>query len=233
MNDNRPVSQPIAPEAKGKARQFLAAIRTADDETMALLDATLSTLKRRGKSHRATPMMRIQLERLWQKFPAFGSAYRSFEHSRGEICAVEVRWSTGGLRLPHADWDPRTQEEGLYLTSIVMSLQSKKGDTGIGENNCFIGLHALARYFERNRCRDNASLEADLRPIADLHRRLLRTSYDAGKDPPPLGAVVIATPHGEWRGNLVVAEGWPWVLRVQTYISADTIADKAAETAAA
>jgi hypothetical protein len=142
----------------------------------------------------------------WRDLPELGRLSAIATLDRAGCCRVaELRLTPARLSFPGWDGD----EPALALRSVAAALAPPAfalSETLVAG----VGLHALARRFERGEGRDEASVLRDLAPLATAHRVVCEVG----------GEFRVAAPGGgRWVGT-VTSVGGERVLVVRTFVAA-------------
>jgi hypothetical protein len=202
-------------ESRGLARVFMSKIIAADEQAYRVAKDTFAIAKKGWTARTPKPGFLIAIARAWQQMPSTGSLARKVIREQGALNIAELRLSGGYLYSE--DWDEGAKEHGLSL-SILQVHVSKHSCTLQIDEQAFIGVHALSRWYQRNFDLRDEALLSDLGRLYVARQGLLDTkSYD----------FAVPTNEGLWLGRLCSStrhsangntkEGV--VLRVQTYSS--------------
>jgi hypothetical protein len=189
-------------EFLGLARELRRRICLHDAELNRAHAAVMEMLEGDLRRHRRLQAATIKQARIrWRQIPGqfrAGHKIRSTNHT----LACDAVWLVGGS-YRHPGWDPKEREPGILLATSRLRATDREVEIStvpqIG-----IGLHALARWFERTGKRTDLELYADLAPLLTLD-----------------GPSPWSTPDGRWVGEDLEAEmeGGPVRLRmVRSYL---------------
>lgn len=193
-------------EFLGLARDFCRAVAREDlllaRQIKTYRDPIIERLHTYGRLH---PSQITPLLNRWQKVIPRAFALRT-ETQRQPPTIAEARICSD--RWAREDW---TQDEpGCTICAIVFSIEGLALHLDVNRL-ALVGLHSIARWFERAGCRDRQSLIEDMMPLA------LAGDHSEGE---------VKCRHGVWRGESVPLEHgdnprWAW--RVGTFIGRDII----------
>jgi hypothetical protein len=161
---------------------------------------------------RFQPMPRIahlvRLRNRWKRMPG-GAARLKFV--AGEIGSLglrldELRLAPSTIRLP--GWVEIEEAVSVIWRAVIVSCGMPIVESHVGL--VIVGLHGLARYYERARV-DDAAVTAELHRLATMHHELI------GRASPELH---IPSGKGVWRGRRVTMAGQP-VVALRTFIPSE------------
>lgn len=191
-------SERVPSEFVGRARQLRANLMADHDEWLAASAQLLKKVKVRPGFRR---LKTKQLADLWINLPGqgaqLGMLYRT---NPGELSVGELRVFPSHLRLVH--WPPDALEISISLTSVALVL---RGDRCLTSHRWLadVGLHALARRFQRGSDRSDEAVLHDLGSIEPGYANAIERGGDfdlAG-----------------WRGDVRIVQG-ERVLCVRTFV---------------
>jgi hypothetical protein len=188
----------------GRARQLRNRIADSHAEATAATEQLILPLRPRpdfaplyGRS-----VLRVAAAR-WRALPAFGRLFLLSELDNGKLTLAEVR--AGASRMSLSGWDAKELALSISLRTIDIAPAS------FGERAAMLavlGLHALARRYQRGYENTDDSVLRDLAPIG---REFVAAAATFGEFKIPAGG-------GRWIGAVANSNGSP-VLAVRTFIA--------------
>jgi hypothetical protein len=199
--DLAPPRPPVPVEFIGLARALPRKITSAHPAVEAAADNLLAPFRPRPGF---TPMPRhAALRRLaarWRALPALGRLRCVIANDPGHLQIVELRVTPS--RVVAAAWSEDEPALAIKLTTIAIKPPQFE------EKHLLIagvGLHALARRFQRGAPRTDAGVLADLLPVATAYRAIARAK----------GEFAVPAGGGRWIGAVGPADA---VALVRTYV---------------
>jgi hypothetical protein len=183
-------------EFVGLARAFywrVQAVNREIERVMDRIERVINPRIARGK-HTLRPEHVAAIERLWRTMPdAFRLGPPCFDHPKKGLRIEEIRLQ--GLKRILDHWTDKTSHEpAIAITVVTASVTKKDGWVYAWEEPVTLGLHALARRYERGgRDRSDAAILADL-------AALIRVAAEQEGD-----LAEIPVPSGRWRGRVGTA----------------------------
>ncbi len=183
----------VPSEFIGRARVFCESVSDDEAAVATVADRILAPLKARFRRH-ATPRKTLcqDVARQWrEELPQFGRLGLSVQMYDG-LRIVDLRMAPCKLKYP--GWDCHEPSVSLTLLTVLFV----KGKLSIDRQVvATVGLHGLARWYERRRGTDD-ELYNDLRPLFMARQFVLDTSKP--KNGFNFGD---AAGEGRWLGNVV------------------------------
>lgn len=139
---------------------------------------------------------------LWSALPGAGARLGHISKSKpARLRIAELRLFPARLRMDH--WPPDADELSLSLACITLGME---GSRIITDHTLLadVGLHALARRYERGRGRHDEAVLGDVALLAGAYERVVAQG----------GAFAV----GGWRGDVALISGVP-VLSVRTFVA--------------
>jgi hypothetical protein len=209
-------SDPIAPalpaEFRGLARQFRATLAASDWLVARVIADIIRPLRSRAERHPvARRQMLLGAVRQWRELmPEQGRLDLAVETGRNRLNLVELRASAGNLQL--AQW-----QGGMEIAVVVQSIELAAAPGVLHVETkvlAAVGLHGLARRYQRGGNRSAAAIYADLMLLGRAHAELARAG----------GAFSVPTMGGKWAGAVFRfqdGEAVAPVLAARTYFRED------------
>ncbi len=188
----------------GRARALRTAMAAADAEFEAAADRLLTPFRPRpGFSPVPRHAHLDRLARRWRALPTAGRLRRVVNSDPGDLQIAELRAAPFAMIFP--GWDA----DELAITVVLRAVRIAPPDFAESTLNLTaIGLHALARRYQRGTDRRDAAVLADL-PLGRHFGAHVRRGGDFAI-PPPRG--------GRWIGAVMETGGAP-LLVVRTFVN--------------
>jgi hypothetical protein len=200
-------------EARGKARLFIQKMQAADtlayDHIKAAYALAKAEMKRKHKTPSHSTLIAISNE--WSRRPSTGSLATNITREDGALRISEARLQ--GSYLRREDWDTDAKETGISLCKLQLRID-KHGCSCASDEHCFVGHHALTRWYQRNLDISEAALLNDLERLFLAYTGIVQARKEAFEVPTKgrwLGKLCSSTRHSETRTK----EGM--TIRVQTW----------------
>jgi hypothetical protein len=185
----------VGAEFCGLARRYRTGIEREDEAMLAILRRITQPLKARLASGKANfrPDMLVDLERAWRtQIPTAGRLSLTVKRTDGGLTIEETRVTSGEFRFAAWIGEAREPDLGLVLVSLIVRPGRVELTTPALAS---IGLHAVARWYQRALDVSDARLRNDLLAIARARAGIL--------DAPQWGEfAVLATAGGKWVGQV-------------------------------
>jgi hypothetical protein len=210
-------------EHLGQARMFRWTVERGDAAAIETAASILAPLKKRHDHHPIPrPELLVEAARRWEAELAGPARLAlSIERSHRRLRVDEMRvQSIGGFRVKK--WKLDAVENAMLLSRWSLSVWPRllSFDTKM---LALVGLHSLARRFERGRDRSTEAIMRDLRHLGEAGE----TQRRAGEH------VIVPVPDGQWAGVVMLVnikgmsdEAQP-LLVARTFIDSDSIPDTA------
>jgi hypothetical protein len=229
MNAMSPsLTTPIDTASRGLARDFIrragVEFGASQDQLTELLKPVLARLDR-YPDRQLRPGQLDALVAQWRRLPSMFQL--SLIHRDGRNASVtDIR--LGAAKMHSYDWEDETITElALSIEAQMFSLPQRKITRRGGAIRTIIlahvGLHALARHYQRCRDQSDDLLLTDLMKLALVGIEKI-PQHEEGSD-----EVAIPCPGGSWRGHISMVESvwgndhrevWP-AIAVRTFIDKD------------
>jgi hypothetical protein len=192
----------------GIARDFRRKIAKAEAEWGDAADRLIKPFQRNGTVRRVDI---IRLSHAWRKLPGdfaqLGELKVGLEGDTLEI--VEARLVTSKLELPRRSWEGRTEEGvGIRLLKMRIAPAMFLGDFLPAAD---IGLHALARRFQRGRRSGLTALREDFVALAAVYPQVVTA----------MGDFPVEVEGGVWLTNVMCDDERRPCLVVRTFVARD------------
>lgn len=207
---------PVRKQDLGKARDLCRRLVATEAAALATVEELLKPLRARLQRHPSPRHdMLVQLVRRWKaEVPATNRLAIWSDLHGNKLHLLDCRVSPGSYRLD--EWNDGYNEHGLIV---------QNHEVLVGPGACriattpllLIGLHALARWYERSADPTEATLFSEfLLLLRHRHARLTATNS-------PEWEFLCRTSNGEWRGESSTADNLDGKLdngcvRVQTFV---------------
>jgi len=189
-------------EFVGLARDFVERVHKENEATLRVVRRVEATVIEpriggRGK-HTLRPEHVRQIERIWRDMPeTFRIGPTVFDHPKHGLRIEEMRLQA--LRRNLGDWTDRDKKEPAIAVSVMLAtVERKEGWHYRWREYITIGLHALARRYERGDGRDDAAILRDIEALVDASCELAKSDSDLSEVAIPCGC--------RWRGTVSMAD---------------------------
>jgi hypothetical protein len=218
-------SSRVPSEYVGRARQLRDAIGVEDKPAGEMMAAMLERLKARIARGNKIPRVDtlVGIAREWQRnIPVRGrlAIEVNLDKRKKSLRIREMRLTTGEYQPPA--WD--VAERGLIIELVTLEAQPFRCVLGI-HNLAHLGLHAIARRFQRGLDDSEAAILRDMRLLGEAQHGLA--------DRPEGADFVVGVPGGHWRGHVSHVYdrriGRDVALAVRTFVDGDSRAATSVE----